>query len=76
MNKKILIVKMDTWEGLYIDGKLVKQEHSITKEELLKALGVSFSETYIEDPNEQVSSFPGTEEELFNLINEFDLNTY
>ena len=31
---KITIAKFDDWEGLYINGKLVSQDHKITIKEL------------------------------------------
>jgi hypothetical protein len=40
MNKKITIVtNEDDWEGLYIDGKIVVQNHKLSAEDVLDALG-------------------------------------
>lgn len=40
MNKKITFVKGDDWEGLYINGKLIKEDHSLHVEDVLEAVGV------------------------------------
>lgn len=39
---KVVIADNDDWHGLYIDGKLVKQDHRIEPKDVLKALGVEY----------------------------------
>jgi hypothetical protein len=38
MGKRVDFVDGDDWEGLYIDGKLVLQDHSISAWEVIKLL--------------------------------------
>lgn len=40
MKRKITFVQADDWEGLYINGVLVCEEHSICVEHLLSALKI------------------------------------
>jgi len=40
--KSIVLVVVDTWEGLYIDGELKRQGHNIDKVDFLECLGIAF----------------------------------
>lgn len=45
ITKKITIVtNEDDWEGLYVDGKIVVQDHKLRVEDVLAALGI-YAET-------------------------------
>lgn len=45
---KITIVSNgDDWEGLYLDGVLFDQDHSITAKNLARALGLEINEIYV-----------------------------
>lgn len=37
---KVVIVDADDWKALYVDGKLVTQDHRIDNKVILKALGI------------------------------------
>lgn len=37
---KVVIADADDWKGLYINGKLIKQDHRIEPRDILTALGV------------------------------------
>lgn len=62
---KVTIVDSDDWKALYIDGKLVTQDHRIENKDILKALGVDFE---IVEPDsewfEDKSHFPETLDEV------------
>lgn len=41
--KKVTLVSMnDDWYGLYIDGKIVMQDHALSVQEVLRALKIKF----------------------------------
>ncbi len=37
---KVVLVDYDDWQGLYIDGELVLQDHRLKLSEVLSALGI------------------------------------
>lgn len=39
-DREIFFVHADDWTMLYIDGRLVKQGHSLSPEDVLEALGI------------------------------------
>ena len=39
--KRILILFADDWEGLYVDGKLIEEEHSLGESDILFLLKLS-----------------------------------
>lgn len=45
--KEIVLACFDDWEGLYIDGKLVVEDHSITLESFARHAGVNLSEKQV-----------------------------
>ena len=47
MNIKIMTA--DDWEGLYIDGKLVMENHSLRVEDVLEACQVKFDSHWVDD---------------------------
>jgi hypothetical protein len=40
---KINVVSADDWYGLYIDGKLVTENHSLRWSDVLQALGIKYN---------------------------------
>jgi len=48
-DKKLIIMRGDDWEGVYYNGKLLYQGHSIRWDEVLKKLGYNITSNYIED---------------------------
>lgn len=49
---KIEFVRTGDWEVFLIDGKPVIANHSIDVQDVLLAIGVDFTDTYIEDTDE------------------------
>lgn len=45
----ITFVEYDDWEGLYLDGKLVLEGHSLDTSHVLDALGISHSSVWVSD---------------------------
>lgn len=56
-NKEITILYGDDWEGIYLNGKLIEQNHSIDNSKLLTLLGYNVKSVY-ED-----------EEEIWEIMN-------
>ena len=48
-NKEITILYGDDWEGIYLNGKLLDQNHSIDNSKLLELLGYSVKCVYEDD---------------------------
>lgn len=49
---KIEFVRTDNWEVFLIDGKRIMANHSIDVEDVLLAIGVDFTDKYIDDKDE------------------------
>ena len=47
-NKKLILMRGDDWEGIYYEGKLLYQGHSINWYDVLKKLGYATKLKYIE----------------------------
>ena len=45
----ISLYRVDDWEALYIDGKLVKEGHSVETEDVLDVLGIEYTSEYLDD---------------------------
>lgn len=69
---KVTLVKADDWAGIYVDGSLRYQGHSIPDFVVLESLDVEYTNLYIEDPEpffyEAAGHLPPTEEELTRII--------
>jgi hypothetical protein len=52
------------WEGLYIDGKLAAEGHSLAVYQVLEALGVSYRFQEVEMDPYEFSSLPATLDEI------------
>lgn len=46
MSKFVVVSDGDRWEGLYVDGKLVAEHHSIELQDLADAAGLDFDYRY------------------------------
>lgn len=44
---KVVLVEGDDWEGLYIDGKLKKEDHMLIAEAVLDTLGVEYEYVWV-----------------------------
>lgn len=66
MKKKINFVVSDGWQALYIDGKLVTQDHTISVSCFAKALGIELTtnEAYGYFDRHDVSHFPQNLEDV------------
>lgn len=54
-DKRVYLLLLDDWEGLYVDGKLITQEHHIEGMDLLKfaeKYGFTYSNVYCDYANE------------------------
>jgi hypothetical protein len=49
IKEKLVIVTGDDWQGIYIDGKLYNQGHSINYENVIENLGYTIRHIYIEN---------------------------
>lgn len=47
--KNIVFICADDWEGMYINGELVAEGHSIEKDTVLTILGLEFNEDWTVD---------------------------
>ena len=48
MASKVVVLKIDDWEGVYIDGVLYDQHHEIERERPLQKAGYDYKETWVE----------------------------
>lgn len=46
--KKITFVYADDWMGLYIDGELVRENHSLEPDDVLLELGIKYDDFWAE----------------------------
>lgn len=61
MSKKIIIVTNgDDWEGLYLDGKLITEGHSVSPRDICNALNINMElvELSSEYLGEKISNLP------------------
>lgn len=49
MKKEIVIVSGSDWQGLYLNGHLAQEDHKLSVEDVLEALGIEYQVQY---PNE------------------------
>ena len=47
-SKEIVLVKGDDWQGLYIDGILMSEDHSISIEDFAEVVGIKLSKKYVD----------------------------
>ncbi len=52
VDKKLIIIRGDDWEGIYYNGKLLEQGHSIQFDKVLEKLGYIVKSNYIENEND------------------------
>jgi len=67
-NKEITILSTDDWQGLYYNGKLLDEGHSINLRDVLRQLGYHIEYIGVDDPEEFEnyfgSSCPNTLDEV------------
>ncbi len=61
---KISIYKVEDWQALYIDGKKVFENHTITPEDILDAMNIEYTSTYIDNFDVDADYIPATEDEI------------
>ncbi len=62
---KLLILTADDWEGLFIDGKLVTEGHSIPLYEFCEVLGIKVDFKEVDDEYMcEMGSFPQNLDEI------------
>lgn len=52
VDEVVIVSGAEDWEGLYIDGKLVSEGHSIRVHDVLDALGVTLTRINLDDKQE------------------------
>ena len=63
--KTVTYARGDDWEGLYIDGKLVLEDHSIDVRDILEAVGFKIKTVWVDlDWLAETGSLPGNEDNL------------
>lgn len=47
---KITFVNADTgdWEGIYVDGVLLREDHSLAPDDVLSVLGIEYTEHWVD----------------------------
>lgn len=43
----ILVSNGDDWEGLYVNGKLVQQDHSLSARDVLSLIGIDIEQRWV-----------------------------
>ena len=69
---KIVIARFDDWHGIYVDGKLKYENHSIPYFEIFNAIGMEFEEVDIDMADLDWGRYPETEEELRKVMETID----
>jgi hypothetical protein len=67
--KKITLVTMDDWTAVYVNGKLMAENHSVSNDELLKVLGISYESITLEDDTCIMDFLPQKLEDLDKIEN-------
>jgi len=45
----VTFVEADDWQGLYLDGKLVEEDHCVRVDDVLRRLGITCEQIYADD---------------------------
>lgn len=61
---KIQIARTGDWEGLYLYGKLVREGHFLSVEDVLQELGLNVEVLWVDEEVFDGSSFPENVEDL------------
>lgn len=64
--RDVILVKADDWTALYVDGKKIVENHSLTDKEIFDALGISIREIWVDDDwlDQTGYNFPPNSSEL------------
>ena len=76
MDKRLVLIYLDDWEGVYVDGKLYGEDHSLDDTkfwiELVSKFRLSLDDyrsQYIGDKvDEDFNSLPETLDELYKIV--------
>jgi hypothetical protein len=63
---------MDDWTALYVGGKLVLENHSLSAKDVLKAIGMEFESIHLEEELEIRDQLPENYDDLEKLIKNGD----
>ena len=47
--RDVILAKADDWTALYVDGKKVAENHSLSEREIFEALGITIREVWVDD---------------------------
>lgn len=61
---RVVIANYDDWQGIYVDGELKYENHTIPYFEILHAVGVEFKDLEVDMYKLNWGRLPDTEEEL------------
>ena len=64
--RDVILAKADDWTALYVDGKKIVENHSLTDKEIFDALGITVREIWVDDDwlEETGNNFPPNASEL------------
>jgi hypothetical protein len=64
--RNVILAKADDWTALYVDGRKVIENHSLSENEIFEALGIVVTEVWIDDEwlEQTGNNFPPTAAEL------------
>ena len=67
---KVVIADFDDWQGIYINGKLAYENHSLYYKDVLKALNQPYKQIQVDMMELDIGRLPETVEELEKLVGE------
>lgn len=78
-NPRLRLIYLEDWVGVYLDGKLIKENHSIQENDLIHLLrghglmpNVDYFEEWPSDWPPDEGRLPSTERELDELLTRLD----
>ena len=66
----VIIASFDDWNGIYIDGKLMYENHSLHHRDVLEALNIKYETIEVDMMELDIGHLPNTVEELKKLVGE------
>ena len=67
---EVVVANFDDWQGIYVDGKLKYENHSLHYRDILEAIGQDFENLQVDMMELDLGRLPETVEELKRLIGE------
>lgn len=49
MTRHVTLAHCDDWVAMYVNGRKVRENHSLSEHEILEALGISFDQRWLDD---------------------------